>query len=143
VIVNSLRPAPHAKARDAVGEQHTHYSDPFHITLNTSGPNDGPNVILLPSAGREASDFNELVKVLNGRAWEAAGGVPMLVVQPTKDRIAPKEETADVLKARFPDQVEVVVVENAGHALLPEQPEAIAEAILAFLAKHHPVETND
>ena len=31
---------------------------------------------------------------------------------------------------------------NAGHALLPEQPEAVAKAVLDFLAKHHPTETN-
>jgi len=42
--------------------------------------------------------------------WQGAGGVPMLVVQPANDVIAPKEDTADVLLTRYPDQVEVVVI---------------------------------
>ena len=71
--------------------------------------------------------------------WESAGGVPMLVVQAAQDRIAPKKETADVLKARFRDQVAVTVIENAGHAMLPEQPDAVAKAVLEFLALYHPV----
>jgi len=76
-------------------------------------------------------------------SWEAAGGVPMLVVQAAQDRIAPKNETADVLKARFPDQVEIAVIDNAGHALLPEQPEAIADVVIAFLARHRPANHNN
>lgn len=65
--------------------------------------------------------------------WQGAGGVPLLVVQPANDIIAPKEDTADVLLARYPDQVEVVFIENAGHALLPEQPEAVADAVIDYL----------
>jgi len=38
-----------------------------------------------------------------------------------------------MLLARYPDQVEVVVIENAGHALLPEQPEAVADAVIEYL----------
>lgn len=65
--------------------------------------------------------------------WQGAGGVPMLVVQPAQDRIAAQKDTSDVLLARYPDQVEVVVIENAGHALLPEQPEAVAKAVIEHL----------
>ena len=72
-------------------------------------------------------------------SWHCAGGVPMLIVQPMQDRIAPIEN-AYALRDKCPQEVEIVEVENAGHALLPEQPEAVAEAVLAFLAKHHPVE---
>ena len=281
VWVNSLRPAPNVKAREAVGEKVTHYNDPYHITLYYSGPKDGSNIILLASAGREASDFNELVKELNsngyktvsieshginkskillenanlsnfgfhasyglklstpepviighaygnriarqtasqhtnitkgvillaaggqvppdpeaaaalkrifnplkshrsrmkdvrtaffaegneipphwkrgwhtqtaiaqGKAkgdgdesWHCAGGVPMLIVQPMQDKIAPPAN-AYALKEKCPQEVEIVEVQNAGHALLPEQPEAVAKAVLDFLTKHHPTETN-
>ena len=72
-------------------------------------------------------------------SWHCAGGVPMLIIQPMQDRIAPIEN-AYALRDKCPQEVEIVEVENAGHALLPEQPEAVAEAVLAFLAKHHPVE---
>jgi len=65
--------------------------------------------------------------------WEAAGGVPMLVVQAAEDRIAPKADTADMLAARYPRQVQVVMIENAGHALLPEQPDAVAKAVIDYI----------
>ena len=71
-------------------------------------------------------------------SWHCAGGVPMLIVQPMQDRIAPPAN-AYALRDKCPQEVEIVEVQNAGHALLPEQPEAVAEAVLAFLAKHHPV----
>jgi len=54
-------------------------------------------------------------------------------VQPEKDRIAPKADTADILQARFPDRVSLVIIPNAGHALLPEQPAAVRDAVLTFL----------
>ncbi|WP_371396689.1 alpha/beta fold hydrolase [Fretibacter rubidus] len=66
--------------------------------------------------------------------WENAGGVPMLVVQPAQDRIAPKSDAGDYLAAKFPDQVTLTVVEDAGHALLPERPDAVAKAVIDYLA---------
>lgn len=65
--------------------------------------------------------------------WEDAGGVPMLAVQPAQDRIAPRADAADYLAAKFPDQVTVATIDGAGHALLPEQPEAVADAVIAYL----------
>lgn len=73
----------------------------------------------------------------NDESWHCAGGVPMLIVQPMQDRIAPIEN-AYALKEKCPQEVTIVEVQNAGHALLPEQPEAVATAVLDFLAKHHP-----
>ena len=64
--------------------------------------------------------------------WWSAGGKPLLVVQPAEDRIAPIANAHD-LAARFPDRVRVVEIPRAGHALLPEQPEAVAAALLAWL----------
>jgi len=37
---------------------------------------------------------------------------------------------------RFPEQVKLVLIPQAGHALIPEQPEAVLEAIVAFLREH-------
>ncbi len=67
------------------------------------------------------------------------GMAPMLVVQAMDDTIAPPEHTAVLLKEEFGDRVTVAEIENAGHALLPEQPEQVAEAILEFLKRHHPL----
>ena len=72
-------------------------------------------------------------------SWHCAGGVPMLIVQPMQDKIAPPAN-AYALKEKCPQEVEIVEVQNAGHALLPEQPEAVAKAVLDFLAKHHPTD---
>jgi alpha-beta hydrolase superfamily lysophospholipase len=43
---------------------------------------------------------------------------------------------AATLEARYGERVTLVPIEQAGHALLPEQPQAIAAAVLAFLAAH-------
>ena len=74
-------------------------------------------------------------------SWHCAGGVPILIVQPMQDRIAPIEN-AYALRDKCPQEVEIVEVQNAGHALLPEQPEAVAKAVLDFLSKHHPTNQN-
>ena len=66
------------------------------------------------------------------------GTAPMLVVQAMDDTIAPPEHTAILLKEEFGDRVTVAEIENAGHALFPEQPEKISQAVLAFLAIHLP-----
>lgn len=67
-------------------------------------------------------------------SWWHGGGSPMLVIQGSADRVAPRADSADVLAADFPDRVTIALIEQAGHALLPEQPDTIAEAILRFLS---------
>lgn len=65
--------------------------------------------------------------------WWSAGDKPLLVIQAMQDRIAPPQDTADLLEAELGERVEVVRIEQAGHALLPEAPDAIADAVIAFL----------
>ena len=38
----------------------------------------------------------------------------------------------------FGERVDLIEIDNAGHALLPEQPELVANNVLAFLRRHHP-----
>ncbi len=66
--------------------------------------------------------------------WWQGGEAPMLVLQPMQDAIAPYGN-AQALKKEFAARVEVVKIENAGHALLPEQPDHIARAVVDFLAR--------
>ena len=68
--------------------------------------------------------------------WLAGGSAPMLVVQGADDRIAPPEN-GHRLKARWPDRVEVIDVAHAGHAVLIEQPELVAEAICDFVSRRN------
>jgi len=67
------------------------------------------------------------------KEWLAGGTALLLVVQAAGDRIAPEQDASDELEKDLGDRDQVVVIENAGHALLPEQPEKIAEAVLGFL----------
>ncbi|HEX3701370.1 MAG TPA: alpha/beta fold hydrolase [Phenylobacterium sp.] len=67
-----------------------------------------------------------------GEAWQGAGAAPMLIVQAADDRVAPPAN-ADLLKAAHPERVTVVTIPHAGHAMLPEQPDRIAEAVIGYL----------
>lgn len=67
--------------------------------------------------------------------WAAGGKVKVLVVQALQD-VSAVPENARLFKAQFPHRVELVEVNHAAHALLPEQPEQVADAVLTFL-RHH------
>lgn len=64
--------------------------------------------------------------------WAGGGKAPILLVQPTNDAAAP--DGAEKLKRLYPDRVEVIKLEDAGHATLPEQPEAVSRILLKHLA---------
>ena len=66
--------------------------------------------------------------------WNAGGNVPILVIQGLQDRAAPSEN-ARLLKAEAPDRVELIELDGAGHALLPEKPAKISVAVTRFLRK--------
>lgn len=57
--------------------------------------------------------------------------VDALVLQPTEDLIV-LPENAELMAKELGDRVSVVPIPAAGHALLPEQPEAVATAILSW-----------
>jgi len=63
--------------------------------------------------------------------WSAGGGVPMLILQPDHDAAA--AEGAAALLLRFPERVRVIDLPGAGHAILPEQPQRVRDAILQHL----------
>ncbi|MDZ7728767.1 MAG: alpha/beta hydrolase [Dehalococcoidia bacterium] len=67
--------------------------------------------------------------------WWHAGTAPVLVVQGMQDRLAPPGN-ACALQEDLGDRVTLVEVEGAGHALLPEQPEAVATAVKSFFEAH-------
>jgi pimeloyl-ACP methyl ester carboxylesterase len=54
-----------------------------------------------------------------------------LVLQGLDDVLAPPEN-ARILKAELGDQVTVVDIPQAGHAMLPEQPQLIAKAVTRY-----------
>ncbi len=64
--------------------------------------------------------------------WWRAGGKEVLVVQPEYDVMA-VPENAVRLCAELGDRASMATIADAGHALLPEQPAAVADAVLAWL----------
>ena len=65
--------------------------------------------------------------------WQTAGSAPILVIQATEDPVAPIAN-AQALQALAPGRVKVVSLAHASHAMLPEQPAALAAVTRAFLA---------
>jgi pimeloyl-ACP methyl ester carboxylesterase len=67
--------------------------------------------------------------------WRAGGQAPILVLQAENDVIAPPELSA-ALKRELGGRVTVVSIPRAGHAMLPEQPGLIRDAVISFLRAH-------
>ena len=68
-------------------------------------------------------------------AWWSGGNAPMLVIQGKEDRCA-LPENGYLLKEEYGDRITVVDIDNAAHALLPEQPKVIAEAVINYLKNY-------
>jgi pimeloyl-ACP methyl ester carboxylesterase len=66
--------------------------------------------------------------------WNAGSTAPLLVIQGLQDVIAPPEN-GHMMKEEMAGRVELLDIDGAGHAMLPEQPEKIAEAIILFSRK--------
>ena len=66
------------------------------------------------------------------RTWQrVADRVPVLYVAAEQDTIAPPP-TLERLRQELGPQVSLSSIPRAGHALLPEQPAATAEALVRF-----------
>ncbi|MGQ0524608.1 MAG: alpha/beta fold hydrolase [Betaproteobacteria bacterium] len=65
--------------------------------------------------------------------WWAAGMAPVLDLIPENDVCTPPE-SRDCYRDEFGiNRITVLTVPNAGHALLPEQPRAVAEAVISYM----------
>ena len=65
--------------------------------------------------------------------WWHAGRAPLLDVQPAEDVMTPPGSRNRYRDELGPERVTTALIARAGHALLPEQPEAIAKALLEYL----------
>lgn len=100
-----------------------------------------------PSTEEEKADFSERIwfgaipsqvhaaQTTDLREWWAGGDAPMLVIQGLDDRIAPPANGRDLYE-KYKDRVTLVEVRNAGHAILTEKPDEVAETIGAYLLEH-------
>ena len=67
--------------------------------------------------------------------WWTGGTAPLLVVQGLDDRWAPPGN-GRALRTHVGDRMRLVEIPQAGHFLLLEQPQAVADAVLTFLREH-------
>ncbi len=63
--------------------------------------------------------------------WWHAGTAPLLELIPDRDPFKPREQW-NQLRDEFGERITVKVIEGASHALFPEQPQAVADAIAAW-----------
>jgi len=67
------------------------------------------------------------------KEWYLGGVAPMLVVQCLADRIAVPLNAWNLASQR--SNTRLVALPNCGHAMIPEQPQAISNSVIAFLNK--------
>ena len=85
-----------------------------------------------PATQRMQIDCREKQGVAQSDWWHA-GTAPMLELIPAADPFKPRDKWGE-LRAEFGDRVQSVVIDNASHALFPEQPQAVADAVLRWVA---------
>jgi pimeloyl-ACP methyl ester carboxylesterase len=66
--------------------------------------------------------------------WWLGGAAPLLDLQGELDPFKPRAMRNE-MRDEFGQRASVVVIANASHALVPEQPDAVADAILAWIDK--------
>lgn len=74
----------------------------------------------------------QVEKVVPQAVWWAAGNAPLLELIPEEDPFKPRDRW-DELKKEFGTRLTVATIPKASHALFPEQPVAIAQAIATWV----------
>jgi pimeloyl-ACP methyl ester carboxylesterase len=69
--------------------------------------------------------------------WWSAGNVPLLDLQAADDPFKPRTMMNEI-RDEFGERATIMVIHNASHALIPEQPAAVIEAIVAWIRKLPP-----
>ena len=64
--------------------------------------------------------------------WWGAGRAPLLDLQAALDPFKPRE-TMNELREELGERVTIAVIPDASHALIPEQPAAVVDAIIAWM----------
>lgn len=65
--------------------------------------------------------------------WWTAGKAPVLDVLSLKDPLSPPDSIYSYRDQWGADRVTIAKIDNSAHALLPEQPAAVADAIIAYM----------
>jgi pimeloyl-ACP methyl ester carboxylesterase len=67
----------------------------------------------------------------------AGGAAPILYLQPDSDPLGHVEDAHEFQRA-LGDRVTIVVIRNASHAVIAEQPAAVSEALIAYARRIFP-----
>jgi pimeloyl-ACP methyl ester carboxylesterase len=105
-----------------------------YLRLAFFAPNSDASIWLQgwhPIADEVQSDAGRATKQSE---WWSGGSVPLLDLQGELDPFRPRAMSNE-MREEFGERVSVVVIPNASHALLPEQPAAVTAAILAWIGK--------
>lgn len=84
-----------------------------------------------PAVQRMQADSREKAGVKQSDWW-SAGAAPLLELIPAADPFKPRDKW-DEMKISYGDRVTVAVIPDASHALFPEQPGAVADAVIAWV----------
>lgn len=96
------------------------------LRLGFFAPGNDPAIWL--KGWHTATRLMQVEKPVPQSVWWAAGTAPLLELIPEEDPFKPRDRW-DELKREFGDRVKVVTIPKASHALFPEQPVAVAQAI--------------
>jgi pimeloyl-ACP methyl ester carboxylesterase len=66
--------------------------------------------------------------------WWSGGNVPLLDLQAANDPFKPASMSNE-MREEFGDRVTITVIADASHALIPEQPAAVVDAIVGWIRK--------
>lgn len=100
-----------------------------HLSKAFFAPGSDPSVWLDGWWPEAATAQSAAVRATKVEDWWEAGGKTVTVLQASDDAIAPRENAEDLAR-RLGERVKIVDIAGAGHAMLPEQPEQIAVAVL-------------
>src|SRR6266702_1843042 len=93
----------------------------------------GPLGVSLPSRGRDSEEF-AAGRATKQSEWWPGGKAPLLDLQAALDPFKPRAMMNE-MKEEFGDRITVAVIPDASHALIPEQPAAVVDAIVAWMRK--------
>jgi pimeloyl-ACP methyl ester carboxylesterase len=108
-----------------------------YLRLAFFAPNSNANIWLQgwhPAADKVQSAAGRATKQSE---WWSGGTVPLLDLQGELDPFKPRAMMNE-MREEFGERATVAVIPNASHALLPEQPDAVVQAILAWIRKLPP-----
>jgi pimeloyl-ACP methyl ester carboxylesterase len=77
---------------------------------------------------------NEAAQATPKSAWWSGGSVPLLDLQAGEDPFKPAASRNE-LRDEFDNRVSIVVIPGTSHALLPEAPAVVADAIVAWIKR--------